>query len=189
MKKHELNLYKKFTKEYYDDRDPGHDFYHIKRILNRLEIVIDGIEEEIDYALLYFLACFHGLNKKIESDEDFQINTREFLKEIGWGDSEIESGFISLKRHVRNPQKVEEEIIYDLNYIELLGALGIAKAFTTGGAKGQSFEETINIYEENYLDKVEFRTIYGKKISKEGRDYAKRFLKRLREELGEPHSV
>jgi hypothetical protein len=32
-----------------------------------------------------------------------------------------------------------------------LGAFGIAKAFITGGAKGQSIEDTISIFENQYL--------------------------------------
>ena len=39
--------------------------------------------------------------------------------------------------------------MHDANYVEVLGAFGIAKAFTKGGAERQSYEETIAIFREN----------------------------------------
>lgn len=104
------------------------------------------------------------------------------MHNLGWTNSEVEEGFRSLERHLKDPQTVEEEIVHDANYIELLGAFGIAKAFTTGGARGQSYEETAEIFEHRYLDKVEFRTPAGKRLSEEGWAYVKEFLKRLRSE-------
>ena len=74
-------------------------------------------------------------------------------------------------------------IVHDANYIELLGAFGIAKAFTTGGARRQTYEETANIFEYQYLDKVAFLTPRGKQIAREKRAYTKGFLKQLRSEL------
>lgn len=41
----------------------------------------------------------------------------------------------------------------------------------------------MQIYEQEYLARVKFRTSYGKKLAGEGRKYAKEFLLRLREEL------
>ena len=76
------------------------------------------------------------------------------------------------------------KIVQDANYVELLGVFGVAKAFLTGGARGQSLEETARrqrgLYQ--YLDKVRFRTPVGRRLAQEGREYAKRFLERLRRE-------
>jgi uncharacterized protein len=63
-----------------------------------------------------------------------------------------------------------------------LGAFGIAKAFTTGGAKGQSIEETASIFEQQYLDKVIFQTPVGKQMADERKNYTKEFLMRLHTE-------
>ena len=73
--------------------------------------------------------------------------------------------------------------MHDANYVELLGAFGIAKAFTKGGAEGQSYEVTADIFEQQFLDRVVFKTPEGKRVAAEGRAYAKAFLRRLRSEL------
>ena len=88
-----------------------------------------------------------------------------------------------MERHLDNPQTVEEAIVHDANYIELLGAFGIAKAFTTGGARKQTYQKTADIFEYQYLDKVAFLTPMGKQIAKEKRAYTKEFLNQLRSEL------
>lgn len=107
---------------------------------------------------------------------------RGFLGELGWEEREIDDAFDSLRRHLVNPQTPEEKIVHDANFVELLGAFGIAKAFTVGGEFGQSYEETVDIFESRYLDKVVFRTPVGQRIAREERAYTKDFLNRLRNE-------
>lgn len=119
----------------------------------------------------------------MRDDEQFREQVRTFLHDLGWTDVEVEQAFQSLERHLKAPQTVEEEIVHDANYVEMLGAFGIAKAFTTGGAAGQSYEETADIFEYRYLNKVAFRTPVGKRLAEEERAYTKEFLRRLRREL------
>lgn len=90
---------------------------------------------------------------------------------------------ISLFRHTSDPQTTEEKIVCDANMMGRLGAFGITKAFTTGGARGQSIEETADIFEYKNLDKTEFLTPAGQRVAEEGIAYGKAFLKRLRSEL------
>lgn len=183
MKENKLEVYMNFAKAVYGDKDPAHNFRHIKRICKRLKMFIDATDEQMDLQLMYFMASFHGLIKKIDEDNSFKDEIVTFLKDLGWSDSEIDNGFICLQRHIQNPSTIEEEIVHDANYIELLGAFGIAKAFTTGGAKGQNYEETIRIFENDYLEKIEFKTALGKKISDKRKDYTREFLNILRTEL------
>ena len=74
-------------------------------------------------------------------------------------------------------------IVHDANYVKILGAFGIAKAFTTGGAYNQTYEETADIFKYQYLDRVEFVTPMGKRLAEEKKAYTKKFLKQLRSEL------
>jgi len=66
--------------------------------------------------------------------------------------------------------------------LELIGAFGVAKAFTTGGAAGQTYEPTIAIFEAN-LEGVTFHTPVGRRLAEEGRLYAQQSLERLSREL------
>lgn len=181
--KYDIDTYLEFVKPLYDSKDPAHNFQHIERIIEKSSTIRESIESNIRLELLYFLICFHGLGKKLHSDEYAQRASRDFLIGIGWSEDEIAFGFECLRRHTKNLVKVEEKIVHDANYIELLGAFGIAKAFTTGGALGQTYEETMRIYEESYLDKVQFQTVIGRKLAEEGCKYAKEFLARLKSEL------
>jgi uncharacterized protein len=183
MLKHQIEPYKDFAQNYYIDRDTAHDFQHIERIINRLELLSQEMSPSPDKSLLYFLACFHGLGKNICDDEFFCERVKHFLLDLEWNETQITKAFQSLEHHIINPQTVEEAIVHDANYVELLGAFGIAKAFTTGGARKQTYEETADIFEYQYLDRVAFITPMGKRLAEEKRAYTKEFFKQLRSEL------
>ena len=150
--------------------------------MRRLDDLSAGISPAPRRRLLHFLACLHGLGTRVREDAAFAAEVRSLLLRRGWSAAEAEEAMESLERHLRAPQSVEEEIVHDANYVELLGAYGVAKAFLTGGARGQSLEETVGIFEAQYLDRVHFRTPRGAELAREGREYAKRFLERLRRE-------
>lgn len=181
--KNEIEPYKDFVKPYYAGRDSAHNFQHIERIIGRLAMLAEGIPPPIHSAKLYFFACFHGLGKQLSGSENFKNQVRTFLTSLNWTADEIEEGFRGLDRHLRSPQSPEEKIVHDANYVEVLGAFGIAKAFTTGGAKGQSLLETANIFEHQYLDKVIFQTPMGRQLAQARKKYTKDFLHRLRNEF------
>ena len=182
MNLNQVEMYKDFVRLHYAGKDAAHNFRHIERILNRLSLLSEGLEPAPHPDSLYFLACFHGLGKRLKSDGAFREEVKAFLLSSGWPEQKIEESLESLARHLARPETVEEKIVHDANYLELLGAFGIAKAFTTGGAQGQLIEESADIFEHQYLDKVEFQTPTGKRLAEEGREFAKEFLKRLRKE-------
>ena len=184
MLKQQIESYRKFAQHHHQNlnKDTAHDFLHIERIISRLDLLSQEIPSVPNKSLLYFLACFHGL-MALSEDKLFQTQVTCFLQGLEWTEEEIKQAFQSLERHLEDPQIIEEKIVHDANYLELLGAFGIAKAFTTGGARKQTYEQTANIFEYRYLDKVEFLTPVGKRIAKEKRTYTKEFMKQLRSEL------
>lgn len=180
--KNHLEPYIDFVKPFYAGKDSVHDFRHIERIISRLTPLSEGIAQSIRTDRLFFLACFHGLGKQLSGNPEFCTQVRIFLNSLDWSKEDIEEAFQSLFRHLSNPQSIEEKIDHEANCVETLGAFGIAKAFTTGGAKGQSIEETVNIFEHQHLDKVVFQTPAGKQLAGERKTYTKEFLRRLRDE-------
>jgi len=188
MSRYQLAPYRQFAQPYYADKDSAHNFSHIEKILNRLSTLSQGIAHSPRPDRLYFLACFHGLEKRLSTDHGFRKQVTSFLHGLAWTETEVEEIFLSLSRHITDPKTVEEEIIHDANYIELLGAFGIAKAFTTGGARGQTIEQSAEIFEQQFLKRIKFRTPLGKRLAEGGRTYARRFLKRLRAECSNKHT-
>ena len=178
-----INDYLEYAKPLYSEKDVAHNFEHIERMIKRIKFLGIGYEEQIKPELLWFLTCFHGLNSTFNDFSSKKQHCIDFLMEKGWSNNDISIGFECLNRHLNDPITLEEQIVHDANFIELLGAFGIAKAFTTGGSHGQSYYETIRIYEEEYLDNVIFHTERGKELAVEGKEYAKSFLSRLKQEL------
>ena len=105
-----------------------------------------------------------------------------FLTEDAWVDDDIDTAFVALVRHSSSPVTVEERVVHDASAIELMGAFGIAAAFTQGGAEGRSYEETM-VAHERFLERTEFKTPRGQELSLGGREFARQFLARLRSEL------
>jgi uncharacterized protein len=172
--------YERFALPWYADRDPAHNADHILRILVRCDQLGQGLPAPRTDRL-FFLACFHGLGRRITGDTGFRRQVEGFLGSLGWSVPEIGEALRSLGRHLTAPVTVEERIVHDANAVEVLGAFGIAKAFTTGGARGQSYEQTVELY-EGFLDRATFVTPAGQALAREGRACAKEFLRRLRAE-------
>ncbi len=178
-----VDPYLQFVEPFYVGKDAAHDFRHIQRIVGRLAALAEDVMPAPRSDVMYFLASFHGLVDLIASSPDFSDRAHDFLRQLGWPEQEVGDGFRRLQRHLKSPLTVEEQIVHDANYVELLGAFGIAKAFTKGGAEGQAYEETADIFEHQFLDTVEFKTPVGKQMAAEQRACTKEFLARLRAEL------
>ncbi len=172
-----------FVAPRYRARDPAHDLEHIERILGRLSALSAGVAPAPRAHLLAFLACFHGMAAALREEPGFVQETRRLLAELRWSEADITEALEMVPRHLAAPGTSEEKVVHDANYVELLGALGIAKAFTTGGAQGQSYLQTLEIFEQQYLDRVAFQTPAGRHLADQERSYVKGFLGRLRREL------
>lgn len=182
LKMNNIEPYKEFVRPLYADKDVGHDFSHIERIISRLDELSEGLIPTPLPHRLNFLACFHGLGRRIQEEIELRDKTVEFLINLGWDQEEIDAILLSLSSHLTDPCTPEEMVVHDANYFETIGPFGIAKAFTVGGARGQAYEQTARIFEMN-IDKVVFCTLSGKRLSEPRRIYAKDFLRRLRSEL------
>lgn len=180
MKTDEMTVYAEFARRHYAAKDAAHDFRHIRRIIARLPSLSRGMAPAPHK--LHFLAAFHGLGNRIRDDGALRTEVAAFLRSLQWSETDIEQMFASLLTHLSDPRTPEEMIVHDANYVEVVGAFGIAKAFTTGGARGQTYEATADIFEHN-LSRVVFRTPEGKRLAEERRSYSQDFLERLRREL------
>lgn len=174
--------YLDYAASHYDTKDTGHNFEHIKRICRCVPRLTAGLDAALNIERLCALAAFHGLWPKLRDDASFRQDTKSFLSDLEWSDADIEDLFVAVSRHFNDSQTIEEDIIHDANNLERVGALGIAKAFTVGGARHQTYEETIGYCTRNLLE-ASFKTPAAQKIAEEAREFAANFLKRLEREL------
>jgi hypothetical protein len=179
-----IEPYAAFALPHYGERDSVHDAAHIERIIARLDEFAAGVEPAPRADRLFFLASFHGLAPRVRDDDHFREEVDGLLRSLGWTAEEISAAFAALERHCDDPQTPEEWIVHDANAVELLGAFGIAKSFMKGGAERQGYNETLAIFERN-LNRVDFCTPRGRELADKGRNYARSFIARLRDELGQ----
>ncbi|MHC4715257.1 MAG: transposase [Planctomycetota bacterium] len=175
-----------FARPRYAGKDAAHDFRHIERIMRLVAPLSDGVEPPGRPHMLYFLACFHGLTSDLREDTAFRERTGALLRELGWKPGEIDEALVAVHRHVHTPKTSEEMVVHDANCAETLGALGIAKAFTTGGARRQSYRETLEILEERVLPNATFFTPGGRRLAARAGSFTRDFVKRLHRELSPP---
>jgi hypothetical protein len=166
-----IDFYLNFARPLYAGKDVAHDFRHIERIISRLSELAEGLEPPPCSYKLNFLACFHGLGPKVDNDPELRAKIVVFLRDIGWKQQDIDASLSSLTTHLSDPRTSEELIVHDANYFEVSGAFGIAKAFMVGGARGQSYEQTVAIFDAN-LRRLTFHTPFGKRCYDSRKAYA-----------------
>ncbi len=178
----DIQPYLDAARPHYEGRDPGHDYQHILRIAGRLEELSQGLDPMPLLNRLNFLCAFHGLGGRIKNDPEFEDQVSAFLAGLGWHDAEIRTAYDLLETHLGNPQTPEQKIVHDANFFEVTGAFGIAKAFTVGGAHGQSYEETLAIFEAN-IDRLDFKTPVGRTVYQGRIAETRQFIETLQLEL------
>ncbi|HEV2124492.1 MAG TPA: hypothetical protein VGW38_17195, partial [Chloroflexota bacterium] len=124
----DCHQYEAFALPYYGDKDPAHGAAHLRQILSRLDELSQTLEPPPRQDRLYFLACFHGLFKRVATDAAFRAEVERFLASLGWTPEETADALAALARHATDPQTPEECVVHDANACERLGAFGIAKA-------------------------------------------------------------
>ena len=187
----------------------GHDWYHTERV-RKLERRI-GAAEGADMFTVECAAMLHDIS-------DWKLNggdtaaggkaAREFLERVGASSQHVEhiASIISSMDYKGAGVEVimptlEGKVVFDADKLDAIGAIGIARTFAYGGAKGRpiydpaitptmhaTFEEyrkvqshTVNhFYEKLLLLKDRMRTQTGKAIAQQRHrymeDYVRRFL-------------
>lgn len=156
-----IEVCKKEVIEVYEKMDASHDFQHIERVLNNAEAILK--EEPSANSLLVQLAVLlHDvsdakyaedkseeeriLNMLLISDED-KAHIRDIIKSVSYnGGNEVEA------------KTIEAKIVRDADRLDAIGAIGIARTFAYGGAKGRKLyddaeEVRVQMTAEEYRSK------------------------------------
>jgi uncharacterized protein len=119
----------------YEEKDPGHRFDHIQRIMSFCNTVGEELGADLD--LLLRAAVIHGVKDKSQLVETLGDDFDRIV-----GIAEYHSG---------EPELLEEKILWDANIIDSLGAIGLTRSFIFVGYNDQGLEETIRIIRKNML--------------------------------------
>ena len=139
-----------FVKEQLKNEKTGHDFYHGQRVAHLaskmyLQDNPDAHEDSRMVAIIQTAGYLHDtIDEKICADPDQVLaDIKELLPKVGFTSLEVKdilftmqhmSFSANIEHHYQLP--ISGEYVQDADRIESLGAIGIARAFTYGGAHG-----------------------------------------------------
>ena len=205
---HEIDFIRQiytFTEKYFQNPryDASHDFAHVKRVLTNAVTILKKEEEErkqqarpaLNPLIVILGSLLHDVEDKKYIDASDGQQTEILRKAVigaGMPDSYAQQiqllvAGVSYSSEVKDPERVKKlieaipelAIVQDADRIDALGAIGIGRCFTFGGAKGaRSLEDSIQHFEDKLL-KLE-----GMMKTKAGRTMATERCSRIREFMG-----
>lgn len=196
----------KLVRDIYDNMDASHDFQHIERVLKNAEAILQT-EPEADAETVRLAVLLHDVSdakytetkeaeERILASLDLTEEERNLIREVIAsvsfnGGNELEA------------KTIEAKIVRDADRLDAIGAVGIARTFAYGGAKGRklyddaeearsemSVEEyrtkstasVTHFYEKLLLLKDLMVTEKGRQMAEERHEFMVSFLRQLKKE-------
>ncbi len=202
------------ARQWYSSADPVHDFNHILRVYRLAERI--GQAEGADLEILRAAALLHdAADARPDGDSDrptHHLASADFARDVltaeGWPEGGIESALHCIRAHrfrgTETPETLEAKILFDADKLDVLGAIGVARAFAYAALAGQpltgdpsdsfktKFEKESGEPHTPYheflfkLSRVQFHTETARQMAASRRQYMAEFFERLAlEEKGE----
>ena len=200
---------RKTAEEIYRNFDASHDLDHIDRVMkNALEIVAK--EPSANESIIKLGVLLHDIeDENIRSEGSLTV--REILEMHGAGEQLIDEVVACIDSvsfsggNAKSITSIEGAVIRDADRLDAIGAIGIARAFTFGGARGRKLydaneEARTKMSVEDYREKgtatvTHFHekllllkdlmvTTEGKRLAEERHQFMVEFLKQLEKEIG-----
>ncbi|EAD3045071.1 HD domain-containing protein [Listeria monocytogenes] len=199
MKQEEIIIAaQQWMQSHFEKEATGHDWEHIKRVWHlskQIQAVEGGDKFTIELA-----ALFHDYNDSKLTEDPLQateiITTWLREKEIP---KEVISKIIRIIQAVsfkngKNPihaSTIEEKIVQDADRLDAIGAIGIARTFTYGGARNREIanqnhpENTTlqHFYDKLLLIQEQLKTTTAQEIAVEKQKIMQDFIHALEKEL------
>lgn len=140
-KKEQLIAIEHYVYQLFHSDPSGHDFYHMRRVANLARII--AVEEKADLFICQAAAWLHdvGDKKLFQHPQEEIIKLNQFLASINIPEQiilAINDAFADTSFHKHKiPKTLPGKIVQDADRIDAIGAIGIARTFAYGGAKGQ----------------------------------------------------
>lgn len=198
-----------FVKKQFESDSSGHDFEHTYRVYKMACKI--GTVEGINSIEMKLAALLHDVDDcKVSNSQDLAI-VKEFLKQLELADDRISHicniiNEVSFRGSHTVPTTICGKIVQDADRIDAIGAIGIARTFAYGGAKGQKIYDptvaprdditkdnyysgkttTINHFYEKLLKLSDMlNTQTAKAMARERHDFMKNFLTQFYKEYSE----
>ncbi|WP_028401035.1 HD domain-containing protein [Ectobacillus panaciterrae] len=151
-----------FVKDFLGNDASGHDWYHIERV-HKLAIAISE-KEGGDRFIIEMAALLHDVadEKLNESEEAGLKRVQDWLIKLAVKEDDVRHILhiimnMSFKGgHGGNVETLEGKIVQDADRLDAIGAIGIARTFAYGGAKGRLMYDP-NIPPRESMTKEQYR--------------------------------
>ena len=171
--------------------DAAHDMAHIRRVVNLTAQICSKDPHRNPYRPL-LLAYLHEMeDDKLASNTDPKQLKQDLLScGLCLEDVAFVLGgipYISYRKYPKLSLHVplEIRIVQDADRIDAMGAIGIARTFAFGGAKGRPLDESIRHFEEKLLKLYDLlSTEGGKELGATRHELLCTFYKAYKEESG-----
>ena len=178
----------------------GHDFSHVARVVSNAEKILRA-HPEAQRETVIAAALLHDVaDRKLIAPEQ-QAQTLEMMR--GWLEQagataeqtdavlHICTNLSFSSRQTNLPLPIEGLIVQDADRLDAIGAIGVARAFTFGGARGReiyregSKNDTIShFYEKLLLVKDLMNTRQGRRMARQRHKFLEAFLSEFFREVG-----
>lgn len=191
------------VRKIYETFDASHDWQHIERVRHNAKLILE--QEQANAFIVDLAVLLHDVSdpKYKNAEEDLETDILNGLPLTEKQKGHIKNIIQSVSFKGGNgvpPASIEASIVQDADRLDAIGAIGIARTFAYGGAKGRKlydWEEeprvemteeeyrskptssTTHFYEKLLLLKEHMNTETGKQIAEERHQFMLSFLKQL----------
>lgn len=178
----------RFAQDAMADNDTAHDARHLCRVVN---IAMQLAERTgADSFRTRMLALLHETNDDKLSSNLGLSAVEAFLKQLSLPQPEIDFllmgiPYISYRKHPKLSPDIplEIRIVQDADRIDAMGAVGIARTFAYGGAKGRTLEDSLEHFDEKLLKLYDLlSTPEAKELAKPRYAFLKSFYQQFQKE-------
>ncbi|SKB75480.1 HD domain-containing protein [Daejeonella lutea] len=160
-----IALTEQFVKDTLAGAEAGHDWWHIRRVLNNAKLILET--EQADQLVVELAALLHDIADSKFNDGNEEIGPQkagDFLRSIHVDEDTVQhvqqiirnmsfrSGLGTITFHSN-----ELEIVQDADRLDAIGAIGVARTFSYGGFKNRELYNPeilpqLNMSKEEYKD-------------------------------------
>ena len=184
-----LDAVSRFSRAAMAQNDPAHDSAHVERVVRLTQNLSARCGADAYRAQL--LAWLHDLNDDKLASDLGTASIEGFLKKIGAERSDIDFvlqgiPYISYRKYPKLTPDIPLEIrlVQDADRLDAMGAIGIARTFAYGGARGRSLEESLAHFDEKLLRLYDLlSTDAARELAAQRRDLLRQFYDQFKEEM------
>ena len=146
----------KKVKELLAQDHSGHDFEHTNRVY-KTSLKIAESYKDADKEIISLISLLHDVDDEKIFKTKNNENARKILQSQNLDKTLINSIIAGIneisfsKNKDKKPSTIEAKIVQDGDRLDAIGAIGIARTFAYGGAKGRSLESSIEHFHNKLL--------------------------------------